>query len=569
MSRIPLLALLATSICLGPAHSRAADPAAIADAIARGKAFLLKEPKESTYGRLACYALVKAGADPQHPDIQKAVQQVLEQCKSSQYVPTRHHNYEAGVDAMLLEAVDREQYRTQLAMIAEYLIARQKPHGGWFYPPEIMNRAEYGDTSITQYALLGLWAADRAGVEIPVETWERAAKWLIQTQYGDGSFGYHPIGPTTPPADGPTHTMSMAGTGSLLLIRHVLFRDTPLDVEPKTADAAPTGRRFGVLERLPDENPGAAAAGKSKSKTARTLTPSAFEKPIKDGLQWTSDHFVEPVALTKYPNYYLYGIERAGALVGADKLGKHAWYDEGADELLRRQLAGGNWDEHSGPVAATSWSLLFLSKATAASVVRPKRTPVVGGGLLVGGRGLPDDLDALKVQDGAVATRRKLGPVDDLLSNLEKSSEAKVSEVQEAVVEAVQLDRPEDLIGQVDRLRKLAIDPRVEVRRTAVWALGRTGTVAVAPVLIRALSDSDESVAREASLALTVLSRRPNGIGTAIDPADNVPESATDAERAARRKTWNEASTRAWNDWYLKVRPYAERDDKTTLKRKP
>jgi len=181
---------------------------------------------------------------------------------------------------------------------------------------------------------------------------------------------------------------------------------------------------------------------------------------------------------------------------------------------------------------------------------------------------LPEDLDSLKLQDGAVETRKKHGPVDNLLADLEKSSEARVLEIQEAVVEAVQLDRPQELIGQVDRLRRLATDKRVEVRRTAMWALGRTGSVSVAPVLIRGLSDPDVAVNREASLALVILSRRPQGCGLPLDPLEGLEETADDADQAAHLRVWRETSARAWNEWYLKVRPYEERDDRTSLIRK-
>jgi hypothetical protein len=156
-----------------------------------------------------------------------------------------------------------------------------------------------------------------------------------------------------------------------------------------------------------------------------------------------------------------------------------------------------------------------------------------------------------------------------LLSELEKSSGAKVEAAQEAIVEAVQLDNPEQLINQVDRLKRLASDKRVEVRRTAMWALGRTGNVSVAPHLIKGISDPDESVAREASVGLCILSRRPNGCGQPAEPVDGLPDDASDDQRSRHIDAWRKASTRGWTDWYMKVRPYDERDDRTQLKRKP
>lgn len=553
--------LLADGLC----SVLAADKAQIAAAIDRGKQYLLSQPKSAAGGSLACYALVKAGVDKKHPDIQKAVKDVLTKFNTTGYTSGGHHTYEAGVDAMLLEAVDREAYLPQLEMIAKYLVARQRPHGAWYYPTEVTSQ-DFGDTSITQYAILGLWAAARAGADVPTETWERAAKWLLLTQRREGGFGYHP----SPPLNGATGadvlgTMTVAGTGSLLVVRHVLFRDAAFDDEVRPSVAT---RRFGILERVPDEKD--KDKPRPKMKTAPTMSVAAFDKALKEGVRWTGDHFADGGALATYGNYYYYGIERIAALLDVEKIGTHDWYQEGSDDLLRKQAKDGSWNDSCGQVPATALTLLFLTKATAGTITRPpKKAPLVGGGLLVGGRGLPDNLDAVKVQDGAVGTRKLHGPVDGLLAELEKSSGAKVEAAQEAVVEAVQLENPEQLISQVDRLKRLATDKRTEVRRTAMWALGRTGAVSVAPILIQGLADPEESVMREASAALCILSRRPDGCGVSPDPTEGISDSASNDERLAHFAQWQKESNRRWTAWYLKVRPYEERDDRTTLKRKP
>ena len=547
-----------------PGGTHAADKAQIQRAIDRAKDYLLKSQKQGAAGNLACYSLLKAGVDKQHPDIQKAVQDVLGKCQTNGYAGGAHHNYEAGVDAMLLEAIDREAYRPQLELIAKYLIARQRPHGAWYYPSENSAGGDFGDTSITQYAILGLWAAARAGVEVPTEAWERAAKWLLATQRREGGFTYHPTETSSPQNVGSdaTGTMTVAGTGSLLVIRHVLFNDVDFSDEVRPAAAT---RRFGVLERPPEEK-------QQKTKpvvtTKPTMSVTAFDTALKAGVRWTGDRFADANSLLGYANYYYYGIERMAALLDVEKIGTHDWYNEGADDLLRKQAADGSWSDSCGPTAATALTLLFLTKATAGTINKPKRAPLVGGGLLVGGRGLPDNLDAVKIKEGAINTRKLHGPVDGLLAELEKSSGAKVEAAQEAVVEAVQLENPEDLIGQVDRLKRLAADKRIEVRRTAMWALGRTGNISVAPLLIRGLSDTDEAVSREASAALCILSRRPNGCGLPTEPLDGLADEATKEQRSAHLEKWQRASTKRWTDWYLKIRPYDERDDRATLKRK-
>lgn len=542
-------------------------------AISRAQRYLMDIPQRGAHGSLAAYSLYKSGVDKNHKIIQDLVKEVVAKFSGGAYSPGIQHTYEAGVDAMLLEAIDRETYQPQLQMIADYLVRNQRPHGGWYYP-QIPPGGEFGDTSITQYGILGLWAAHRGGAEIPTDTWEKAAKWLILTQRREGAWGYHPTAPVNGFTGGDIlPTMGIAGTGSLLVIRHVLFRDAVFDDEIRPAQTAPS-RRFGVLERLADEKEKEKDKTKPRLRTSPTMLVSTFDKAIKEGMRWNSDNFGSSLAqhpnFRQYPNYYYYGVERIGALLDVDKIGTHDWYEDGVESLLPLQLKDGSWSDGCGPIGGTSLTLLFLSKATAASVGKPKKkAPLVGGGLLVGGRGLPDNLGAVKVQDGAVSTRKLNGPVDQLLAELEKSSGAKVEEAQEAIVEAVQLDRPQDLIGQLELLKRLAGDKRAEVRRTAMWALGRTGDVSVSPLLIKGLSDVDESVMRESSAALCILSRRPNGIGIPTDPSEGLDEGASNEARAAHMDKWQKNCTRLWTDWYLKIRPYDERDDRTSLKRKP
>ncbi len=532
-----------------------AEKVKVNDSIKRGQTYLLQQPKSGAEGSLTCYALIKSGIDKQHPDVLKQVQEVVAKCRTVGYQPGLQHIYEAGVDAMLLEAVDPVAFKPQLQLIANFLISRQLACGGWYYPTE--ERLNQGDTSITQYAVLGLWAASRAGVEVPIEVWEKTAQWLMQSQCPDGGFAYHPSGELKS-----TITMTAAGSGSLLIIRRELFGSGEVSDPARPGGPAPATRRFGVLERAVDEPKPEAP----KVKTTPTLSKSAVDKTIKEGLQWSTVHFGE--RSTEWVCYYLYGIERMAALLDVEKIGAHDWYDDGATELLKRQLPDGSWNDQTRPIPSTSLAILFLTKATSTILPKPKRAVLVGGGLLAGGRGLPDNLDAVQVKDGQIAARKLQGRVDSLLADLEQSSDAKVEDVQAAVVEAVQLNRPEDLIGQVDRLKKLATDTRVEVRRTAMWALGRTGNISVAPLLIRGLTDVDESVMREASLGLSILSRKPEGCGLPLDPTDGLKEDASTEERQTHLDKWGKESANLWQKWYLKVRPYGERDDRTLLKRK-
>lgn len=542
---------------------RAAEKARVDEAIKRAQGYLLSQRRGGAESSLIYYALIKSGTDKKHPEVTNAVEAAIAKVKSETYLPLHQFNYEAGVDAMLLEAVDPVEYQPELRAIAKFLIAQQRPCGAWYYNID-NNQPNYGDTSITQYAILGLWAASRAGVDVPIETWEKTAQWLIRTQCKDGGFAYHPIEGAGQAAEflQPTITMTAGGTGTLLIIRRELYTDVSFEDATRPAT---TTKRFGVLDRFQEERKVAAP----KVKVTPTLPVSAIDKALKESVSWMDTHFLDKTrqSVNRYC-YYFYSLERVAALLDVEKIGEHDWYEFGSDELLLKQRPEGNWVNEDAAAPTTALAILFLTKATSTIVPKVRKAPLVGGGLLVGGRGLPDKLDAVQIKEGQAAARKMQGPVDGLLAELEKSGEAKVEAVQAAVVEAVQLDRPEELIAQVDRLKKLAVDPRVEVRRTAMWALGRTGNISVAPLLIAGLRDADEAVAREASIGLSILSRRPEGCGLPLEPADGLIEDATDEARKEHLDKWRKDSGDLWQKWYLRVRPYDERDDRTVLKRK-
>ncbi|WP_373649116.1 HEAT repeat domain-containing protein [Schlesneria sp. DSM 10557] len=564
--RISLCAVVLLLWSLGT--SAAADKQKIQQAISKAQAYLLQGRFSGGSGSIAAMAYIKSGGDKKSPKLQPIIDEILRKAPvDSRYRPTSNHNYEASVDLMLLEAIDPEGYRIQIQMIVDYLLQSQQPNGAWFYDRQI--EADCGDTSITQYAIMALWAASRMGIDVPTEVWEKAARWHIDRQRDDGGFVYHPFDRKLyhdPEHHRTTDTMTTAGTSSLLIIRRMLFDDFELDPEVRPPDAT---KRFGVLERFVDGSP---PTPKGVVKRAPTMKPASIDNSLKESIRWMGAHFGEKNSNhERWFAYHLYSIERVAALMDVAKFGSHDWYDEGADELLKRQAADGSWTDHCGAQAATAMGLMFLSKATTTIVAPRKKTVTVGGGLQAGGRGLPDQLDAVTMNAGVVSARKIAGPVDQLLIELEKSSDAKVEDVQAAIVETVQLSNPEELIGQTERLLKLTSDPRVEVRRTVLWALGRSGNFSAAKQLIAALTDPEPTVVREASLALCVLTRRFDGCGTAVDPLDDdqmgLKEDSSEQERKAALDAWKAETSRRWTEWYEKNRPYDERDDRKYLKK--
>ena len=131
---------------------------------------------------------------------------------------------------------------------------------------------------------------------------------------------------------------------------------------------------------------------------AQKLTPEAshrIDTAMLDGLAWLADAFivtdnpVVPAAQASWHYYYLYGLERVGALTGVRYLGKNAWYRMGAEHLMGAQEKNGGWKEASvankaadsteSAITQTCFALLFLKRATAPPTV-PVTPPVLTGG---------------------------------------------------------------------------------------------------------------------------------------------------------------------------------------------
>lgn len=566
--------VLATAICGGVVQLSAASaadadlPAALqakVDAsLVKAVAWLKSQPRKGgAESSLTCYALLKGGVPHDFPELKRHADSLLRKMASGSYQgisDPAFHTYEAGCDAMFLEALDPVLYAPQLQEIRDYLIRRQLPSGGWFYPA--VPPGPSGDTSITQYGVLGLWAIQRTGIDVPRQVWGNIAKFHSATQRFDGGFTYHPYAADAQ-ATKSTAAMSAAGLGSTLVAQLMLFGPNA-ETEPRE----PSRRRFGVLEQLTEQAPKAPRKTSGESGVSREvfkkLIPGAeraIERLFNDGLNGP------------HPIYFLYGCERAGALLGSSTLGGLPWYERGAEFLTQRQQPDGSWEVNVSYSAATqtAFAILFLARATKSLVPQNRTAPrKVGTGLLVGGRGLPTDLSNVNLDDGSVKRRVPKQGVDSLLTELEQPTEASVREIQQTFVESVELDRPEELVGQTERLRRLLNHPEPEVRQVAVWALARSGDLRDALRLIALLEDPDVVVAWEASLGLCVISRFPTGIVPAgeKEPLPIMPPGAASesAEPDPTLAAWRQKTIAAWDAWYQQVRPYEERDDQRQLR---
>jgi hypothetical protein len=512
----------------------------------RGITFLRGNVRSTgkTGGRAALIAMtwLKAGVSADDPELQPLLEDILTRCAGSTFKPASEHEgvYEAGVSLMALANADPEKYKPQITAIANFLIAQQNSEGDWDYPAN--GGKTNGDTSISQYGMLGLWEAVRSGVEVPVGVWDKAAQWHVTRQSSDGGFSYHPVpnasvGQNTES----THSMTVAGTGSLLVARQFLFGAGAV-IEDQDPQKKKPSAKFGVLEGFEEPSKTEKKDEPKATPKARNTKQGSIDGAIQRGVGWMGKNFTVTNP-TGWHIYYLYGLERLGALVDTDKFGGRDWYQEGAAHLVATQSQEGSWSDQGGSDCGTCFAVLFLTKPTAKMVEskRVARTARFGTGLLAGGRGLPTNLkDA-----GATKTKARAaqGDIDKLLAELENLQSDKIEDAQQALVEQIQFGNAEELIGKKDRLLKLVNDQRPEVRRTALWALGRSNDLRQAPILINGLSDPVQEVTIEARNALKFLSKKLNGFG--------YPDEPTDEQRLEEIKKWKK--------WYLSVRPYDER----------
>lgn len=222
----------------------------------------------------------------------------------------------------------------------------------WSYP----RPGAEPDNSNTQYGILGLKSAARCGVKVDRDVWIDALQYFIRAQ--------EPKGPSVKLVRGeaPEERNAAYAPKTYAMRAEVLG----WGYKPRTAPGEAYGSMtcIGVASLLIAESElkgYGKYTGKMAAETARG---------VRNGLAWLQENFAvdsHPRRGTEYHHYYLYALERAGALSGTDLLGGRDWYHEGASHLCDTQKADGRWvpqGGHGGDLADTCFALLFLKRST-------------------------------------------------------------------------------------------------------------------------------------------------------------------------------------------------------------
>ncbi len=230
--------------------------------------------------------------------------------------------YVVSLKAQVYGILNDPRHRRQLQAATDWLIRTQLPTGMWSYGLIRGNVRGRGDNSNTQFALLGLHEAAKAGIRVPQAVWQNSRRHFTNVQVPDGGWGYR----NEPRSYG---SMTVAGIASLYIVGQRLHV---------------SGAKLFINGAYPN-------CGKYQQNVV-----------LAAGIQWMTENFSvreNPGRGGTWLHYYLYGLERVGMISGMRNFGRHDWYREGAEHLVGTQGQGGNWGRG---VYDTVFALLFLSK---------------------------------------------------------------------------------------------------------------------------------------------------------------------------------------------------------------
>ena len=490
---------------------------------------------------LAAYAMIKCGIPKDDPFVAHAVETAAARSGTGVYRPISayDHIYGAGVDAMLLSDVDTETYKPNLQAIANYVQSVQRADGSWSDGPQ-----QPGDVSMSQYGILALWACQRAGCEVTPAIVDRAGDFLMKRGNGDGGWGYRPGTTAGPGAGNSTHNMTMAGAGSLGVVRILLHGPKKPPEPAKKEDDTLFGGALTKVE-LDDED---VVFGAFKGYQAQNSV-GALDTRVDRSFSWIQAHFT-PISKVEHNLYFYYCIERAAAISELGTMDGADWYVVYGDGLLQLQQQDGSFPTHTGPVVGTSFALLFYMRSTQQIIDKQ-----FGVGRQQGKRGNPF---------GDKEVKREPTELDLLIADMEnldltKVDDAPIEVADEIVRSVISIDDPEELVGQADKLKSLMKHPNADVRKSACWALGRTGEFKLVPFMLDGIRDPSVDVNVEAIAALRFIARKPNGFGETLNPLDGI-ENPTDEQKVKIVNEWRQKAINSWSAWYARVRPHEDQD---------
>ena len=275
------------------------------------------------------YTLLKSGVPPDDPAIVHALAAI-------DALPAEH-TYSVACVVLALAATLDQRHRDHIEQCIADLVEFQGGQDLFDYPVHPHGATLPADLSNTLYAALAFRAAERAGIDVPDKVWidmaqgtlrclgkEQADRSVATGRVASRYAGFSYRAGTNEC----TGSMTTAGLSVLALAREAAGPRFPPALQQRTIAAIQLGLGWLDQNMKWDANPGQ-----------------------------NGHHY-----------FWIYGVERAGTLLGLEMLAGIDWYWSGAAYLVKKQRENGAWssggDEGGEPID-TLLALLFLERATA------------------------------------------------------------------------------------------------------------------------------------------------------------------------------------------------------------
>lgn len=474
------------------------------------------------------YCAFKATGDANDPLVRRgidAARRVALAAAAPGYRPDDKSIYVLSVAGMLLPTVDVDAHGDATKLVRDYLVSKQKSHGGFGYPTGSLQPS--GDLSQTQYAMLCFWTMHQLGIEVPANTIERTINFLISAQENAGGWQYqYPSAATQNPA---TNSLTAAGLSALLMGGDVLG----LYRGKQRVSADEEGLVPSAFRRI---------VSNEGRRSDSNIDRSRVESTTKKAEAWfAANPYTRDI---NFHYYYLYSKERYESFLEITR-GKQVvsptWYNEIVEMLREAQSPDGSWGSKAGetttflsPEASTSFAILFLLRSTQKAIGDLSEAMNLGIG------DLPDDVRSIATRGGKIISRTSVTSIDDALKMLE---DEKAVEGEESLAPEKMLlsNDPKQRQEQLNRFVRLLRSKDYRARQIAAKMLGRGDNIEHVPQLIYALTDPDPRVPFYAETSLRLLSRQLN---TRHLPNKEQPTESEKARAAIQ-----------WKKWYLSIRP--------------
>lgn len=231
------------------------------------------------------------------------------------------------------------------------------------------NENRFGDGSNTQFAVLALHAASRAGVKVSPEVFKQIANTYLSYQEGGGPM----VMPALEFEQGAWLAPQPDGTTGDRIPELQRARGWYYDVGPGWNEGAYASMTAGSVSSLL-----ICREELAKAKALDQELAARIECGIRDGFAWLQRRHEMRANWPDYggwPLYHCYALEKAFEIGRVERIARHDWWGEGAIEIIIREKTSGAYAKQQAAAGTsmpggwgsndqTALAILFLTRAS-------------------------------------------------------------------------------------------------------------------------------------------------------------------------------------------------------------